>query len=79
MNSYTLDDTAMDMAFLNGETITCRAVLSEQEQRLNLLREGDPLLVILSSGPKYKGTLKGITPISTIQGRTLTELQISRY
>lgn len=79
MNAYTLDDKTMDSAFLKGETVTCRAVLSAAEQSEKILREGDPLLVFLSTGSKYKGILQRVSIISTIQGRTLTELEIIRY
>jgi hypothetical protein len=78
MNSYTLDDKTMDSVFLQGETVTCRAVLSLRQQQQNPLQEGAPLLVILSTGSKYKGILKRITPLTTIAGKILTELEISR-
>lgn len=79
MNVYTLDDKTMDAAFLRGETVVCRAVLSAEEQAQNILRAGDPLLVLLSTGSKYKGILKKFTFISAIGGRALTELEIVRY
>lgn len=74
MNSYTLDDKVMDAAFLRGETVTCRAVLTSRDS----LQEGSALLVILSTGSKYKGFLKKITPLAEISGKRLTELEISR-
>jgi|GEM_PF-3457236 len=78
MNSYTLDDKVMDNAFLKGETVTCRAVLTPRQQQQDPLLEGTSLLIILSNGRKYKGILRRITPLTTIADKTLTELEISR-
>ena len=72
---YKLDDKQMDAAFLNGTAVLCRAVLSPGEQADERLGEGASILVLLSTGAKYKGRIMRFTRI-TINGYAVGELEI---
>jgi hypothetical protein len=74
---YKLDDKTMDAAFLKGETVPCRAVLSPEEQVDERLCEGSSILILLSTGAKYKGRIIRFTRIS-INGYAVGELEIVR-
>ncbi len=52
MHIYQLDDKKTDQAFINGENVSGKAVLSTVVG--DPPKEGDALLVILSNGKKYK-------------------------
>jgi hypothetical protein len=53
--SYKLDDKLMDADFLSAKTILCMAAI--QESKRSTIQEGDGIVVILSNGKKYRGTL----------------------
>jgi hypothetical protein len=74
---YKLDDKSMDAAFLKGDTVPCRAVLSPEEQADERLQEGSSMLILLSTGAKYKGRIIRFTRI-TINGYAVGELEIVR-
>jgi hypothetical protein len=74
---YKLDDKPMDAAFLKGDTVQCRAVLSPEEQADERLGEGSSILILLSTGAKYKGRIIRFTRI-TINGYAVGELEIVR-
>lgn len=74
---YKLDDKTMDAAFLKGDTVPCRAVLSPEEQADERLREGSSILILLSTGAKYKGRILRFTRI-TINNYAVGELEIVR-
>ena len=73
MNSYKLDDKMMDNAFLNGDMVTCRAVLHPREQ--GILKEGDNIIVMLSTGPKYKGKITKLNFLP-VKGYAMGEIEI---
>lgn len=72
---YKLDDQQMDAAFLSGAAVLCRAVLSPEEQTDERLGEGASILVLLSTGAKYKGRIVRFTRI-TIKEYAVGELEI---
>jgi hypothetical protein len=74
---YKLDDKPMDAAFLKGDVVQCRAVLSPEEQADERLREGSSILILLSTGAKYKGRIIRFTRI-TLNGYAVGELEIVR-
>jgi hypothetical protein len=53
MNSYKLDDKDMDNDFLSGKTVVCKAAIPDSQ--LSTLNEGEPIVVVLSNGKKYRG------------------------
>ena len=52
MHQYQLENMSADNEFLAGKEVRCRAVVPKSGLIPN---EGDAVLVILSSGKKYKG------------------------
>jgi hypothetical protein len=74
---YKLDDKEMDAAFLSGTAVLCRAVLSPTEQADEHLNEGASILVLLSTGAKYKGRIIRFTRI-TVKGYAVGELEIMK-
>lgn len=55
MHSYQLEDKTMDEDFLAGKPVCCRAIVPETGTPVQM---GDFILVVLSTGRKYKGTVK---------------------
>ena len=57
MHSYKFEDKKDDADFLAGRPVLCKAFFKEVEPTL---ASGDAILVVLSSGKKYKGLIKAI-------------------
>jgi hypothetical protein len=55
VNSYQLIDKAADSEFLAGKPITGTAVFNEAEFNKDPIKEGDDIVILLSSGKKYMG------------------------
>jgi hypothetical protein len=53
MLSYALENKEQDRSFLSGVEVLCRAVFRVHEG--DSLKKGDYLIVMLSTGKKYKG------------------------
>jgi hypothetical protein len=77
MNVYKLDDKIMDAVFLKGDVVACRAVLTPAELREGRIREGEPILVLLSNGAKYKGLITAFNYV-LIDEHAVGELEIQR-
>lgn len=78
MKACQLDDKAMDEDFLNGKPVKCRAVLpANPVPDDEMPKAGDAILVLLSTGKKYKGWINGFEAFS-IDHYTLGELEITR-
>ena len=63
MNHYKLDNKQMDAAFLSGTEIICKVAMNEDEVRSEKIKVGDALIVILSTGSKYKGRVVSFTAV----------------
>jgi len=57
MNYYTLNNKVMDNDFLNGKSIYCNAVLPLTEFTQGRIKEGGKIVVKLSNGRKYMGSV----------------------
>ena len=75
MRYYTLEDKTQDQDFLAGKQIACRAVFPTSEK--NEFVAGNNLIVVLSNGKKYKGTVIEFRNIS-IENYYIGELVIKR-
>lgn len=75
---YKLDDKQQDAAFLKGESVLCRAVLTPEEEKEQPLREGETILVLLSTGAKYKGRIIQFARV-LINGYAVGELEIVKH
>lgn len=75
---YQLDDKQQDAAFLKGEPVLCRTVLSPKEEKEQRLREGETILVLLSTGAKYKGRIIQFARV-LIHGYAVGELEIVKH
>ena len=56
MNSYRLDTKSQDEDFLQGKDVPCDAAIRESE--LSRLNSGESLVVLLSNGKKYRGSIR---------------------
>jgi len=77
MQVYQLDNKSMDDDFLKGKPVSCRAVIEHAITNDTTLKEGDPVLIILSNGKKYKGRIHGIN-FFNISNFAVGELEIIR-
>jgi hypothetical protein len=59
MNTYQLDDKTMDLDFLSGKPVKCKAVIREQDTAQ--LGTGRRIVVLLSNGKKYMGEITDFT------------------
>lgn len=59
MHVYQLGDKYTDQEFLKGEIVSGKAVLSERET--SPPQPGESILVLLSNGKKYKGTVTNVS------------------
>ena len=59
MQSYKFEDKKDDADFLAGRPVICKAFFKTAEVHSSL-SVGDAILVVLSSGKKYKGLIKDI-------------------
>jgi hypothetical protein len=75
MLSYNLENKDQDRGFLSGMEVPCRAVFRAGEGET--LKKGDSLLVVLSSGKKYKGLVIDYHSLR-IEGIVVGELIIRR-
>lgn len=75
---YQFEDKQQDAAFLKGESVLCRAVLSPEEEKNEQFREGETILVLLSTGSKYKGRVLQFARV-LINGYAVGELNIVKY
>lgn len=64
MNYYKLDNKSADENFLKGDVIQCKAVISAMEYSSDLIKEGDKIVVMLSTGQKYLGYIFNFTFLS---------------
>ena len=55
MHVYELNDKKTDQEFLEGEVVSGKAILSGAGT--NQLKPGEAIMVVLSNGKKYKGTV----------------------
>jgi hypothetical protein len=74
---YQLDDKTMDQEFLSGKPVRCRAVLQDSPKGVEHVKTGDFILVLLSSGKKYKGKVVRFESF-TLKDYAVGELVISR-
>ncbi len=78
MDCYTLTDTKTDQEFLNSIPIRCPAVLPLIEFSSGRLRSGTKIVIILSNGKKYMGTVINFTTSvhsTVVEG----ELEVVKY
>ena len=59
MHVYQLDDKNTDQKFLKGEIVSGKAILSSREA--DPPSPGESILVLLSNGKKYKGTVTNVS------------------
>ena len=52
MHIYRLENATQDKEFVSGSQVTCRAIMEGNKPGLT---PGDPILIELSKGKKYKG------------------------
>jgi hypothetical protein len=57
MNLYQLENAETDNAFLAGKKVCCKVYLHKNEIEREALKAGDPIVIALSSGKKYKGKI----------------------
>jgi len=57
MNYYQLETKEQDADFIDGKTIICEAVMTDGKFKTNPLHEGNKLVIRLSNGAKYMGTI----------------------
>jgi len=74
MYSYQLENKSADKLFLEGHPIPCRAVLKPNEE----ISPGEVIVVMLSTGAKYKGIVKSFEP-AVVGGHQMGDLEIQRY
>lgn len=63
----------MDEQFLNNRSVRCRVAIDEKD----VLQSGQELLVMLSTGAKYKGKITKVEVIA-IGNRAIGEIEIVR-
>jgi hypothetical protein len=73
MNYYQLENKAMDEQFLSNRAVRCRVAIEEKD----VLQPGQGLLVMLSTGAKYKGKITEVNVIA-IGNRAFGEIEIVR-
>jgi hypothetical protein len=66
IRTYQLEDREQDKDFLSGKDIACRAVLRSGDVSEGI-SPGDSLIIILSSGKKYKGIIREFRSFSVEQ------------
>ena len=54
MHYYKLTNAEMDDSFIKGELLICKIALHKDQESL---QEGDPIIISLSTGAKYKGKI----------------------
>jgi hypothetical protein len=74
---YQLDDKTMDQEFLSGKPVRCRAALQDSAKSVDQVKTGDFILVLLSSGKKYKGKVIRFESFA-VKDYAIGELVISR-
>jgi hypothetical protein len=73
MNYYKLENRTMDLEFLNNVSVSCRVVMREKEN----IEAGQELIVMLSTGAKYKGKITKVDLIP-MGNYTIGEMHIVR-
>jgi len=73
MDYYKLENKEMDETFLKGLQVTCKAVIPEKDYLGDKLKEGSPIVVMLSNGKKYMGQVVGFSG-KTLNGFAVGEL-----
>lgn len=73
MNYYQLENKSVDEQFLNNRSVRCRVAITEQD----MLQAGQELLVMLSTGAKYKGKIT-VVDVIAIGNRAIGEIEIVR-
>ena len=73
MNYYQLENKSMDAQFLNKGSVRCRVAIEDKD----VLQPGQDLLVMLSTGAKYKGKITAVDVIA-IGNRAIGEIEIVR-
>ena len=63
MQVYEFDSREMDQAFLKGEHVVCKAVLTRAG--LKNLKEGDKVVIQLSNRAKYMGLITKVEVAET--------------
>jgi len=56
MEAYKFEDKKDDANFLAGRPVICKAFFNAKEDQIP--KAGDAILILLSSGKKYKGLVK---------------------
>jgi hypothetical protein len=74
MHQYRLDDKSMDQEFLAGKPVKGRALLPAHARGIT---PGDAVLVILSSGKKYKGKVTNYN-FFVLDDNKIGEIEITR-
>ncbi len=77
MDFYKLDNKEMDEKFLKGISVSCQAVIREEDHLAGKLREGSRIVIMLSNGKKYMGLVEKFSG-KTINGFAEGELVIVR-
>jgi hypothetical protein len=74
MKFYKFDDITQDEEFLKGKPVTGKvALLTEDEP----VKKNDPMVVVLSSGKKFKGRISDVRLFS-VDKYTVGEIEIIR-
>jgi hypothetical protein len=74
MKIYKFDDTAQDEEFLKGKPVTGKVALRADDEQI---RKNDMLVVVLSTGKKFKGRIHDAR-LFTVDQYTLGEIEIIR-
>lgn len=74
MQTYQLDNPAMDDEFLRGKPVLCKVVIPDQKEKI---KKGDSLVIVLSTGKKFKGRIIEVHFFNLNQ-YTVGELEIIR-
>lgn len=73
MNYYQLENKTMDEQFLENSSVRCRVAITAKDS----LQQGQELIVMLSTGAKYKGKIT-VVDVVAIGSRAIGEIEIVR-
>ena len=76
IRAYHLDNAAADAEFLKGITVTGKVVIKDEAE--DDIRKGDVLVIILTTGKKFKGRVVDVRLFS-IDPYRVGELDIIRF
>lgn len=61
MNFYQLENKNIDANFLSGKPVLCDAVITVSDYSSGMLKAGERIVVLLSSGKKFMGEINSST------------------